>query len=91
MALELTFKALSDVNRREILRLLRQGSLNAGELAEHFEMTPATLSYHLALLKKVGLIVEKREKNFRQYSLNTSVFEEVLAYVYSFQSKKEED
>ena len=91
MALELTFKALSDVDRREILRLLRQGSLNAGELAEHFEMTPATLSYHLALLKKAGLIVEKREKNFRQYSLNTSVFEEVLAYVYSFQSKKEED
>ena len=90
MALELTFKALSDVNRREILRLLRQGSLNAGELAEHFEMTPATLSYHLALLKKAGLIVEKREKNFRQYTLNTSVFEEVLAYVYSFQSKKEE-
>ena len=91
MALELTFKALSDVNRREILRLLRQGSLNAGELAEHFEMTPATLSYHLALLKKAGLIVEKREKNFRQYSLSTSVFDEVLAYVYSFQSKKEED
>jgi transcription regulator, arsR family len=91
MALELTFKALSDVNRREILRLLRQGSLNAGELAEHFEMTPATLSYHLALLKKAGLIVEKREKNFRQYSLNTSVFEEVLSYIYSFQSKKEED
>lgn len=91
MALELTFKALSDVNRREILRLLRQGSLNAGELAEHFEMTPATLSYHLALLKKAGLIVEKREKNFRQYSLNTSVFEEILSYIYSFQSKKEED
>lgn len=91
MALELTFKALSDINRREILRLLRQGSLNAGELAEHFEMTPATLSYHLALLKKAGLIVEKREKNFRQYSLNTSVFEEVLSYIYSFQSKKEED
>ena len=91
MALELTFKALSDVNRREILRLLRQGALNAGELAEHFEMTSATLSYHLALLKKAGLIVEKREKNFRQYSLNTSVFEEILSYIYSFQSKKEED
>jgi len=90
MALEETFKALSDINRREILRLLRQGSLNAGELAEHFEMTPATLSYHLALLKKAGLIVEKREKNFRQYTLNTSVFEEVLSYIYSFQSKKED-
>ncbi len=90
MALEETFKALSDINRREILRLLRQGSLNAGELAEHFEMTSATLSYHLALLKKAGLIVEKREKNFRQYTLNTSVFEEVLSYIYSFQSKKED-
>lgn len=90
MALEETFKALSDINRREILHLLRQGSLNAGELAEHFEMTSATLSYHLALLKKAGLIVEKREKNFRQYTLNTSVFEEVLSYIYSFQSKKED-
>lgn len=90
MALEETFKALSDINRREILRLLRQGSLNAGELAEHFEMTSATLSYHLALLKKAGLIVEKREKNFRQYTLNTGVFEEVLSYIYSFQSKKED-
>ena len=90
MALEETFKALIDINRREILRLLRQGSLNAGELAEHFEMTSATLSYHLALLKKAGLIVEKREKNFRQYTLNTSVFEEVLSYIYSFQSKKED-
>ena len=90
MALEETFKALSDINRREILRLLRQGSLNAGELAEHFEMTSATLSYHLALLKKAGLIVEKREKNFRQYTLNTSVFEEVISYIYSFQSKKED-
>ena len=90
MALEETFKALSDINRREILRLLRQGSLNAGELAEHFEMTSDTLSYHLALLKKDGLIVEKLEKNFRQYTLNTSVFEEVLSYIYSFQSKKED-
>lgn len=90
MALEETFKALSDINRREILHLLRQGSLNAGELAEHFEMTSATLSYHLALLKKAGLIVEKRKKNFRQYTLNTSVFEEVLSYIYSFQSKKED-
>lgn len=90
MGLEETFKALGDANRRKILKLLREESLNAGELSRHFDMTAATLSYHLSLLKKAGLIVEEKEKNFRKYSLNTSVFEEVLAYIYDFGLKERE-
>ena len=67
MALEKTFKALSDVNRRKILSLLRKKTMNAGEIAKHFEMTSATLSYHLSLLKEVGLIFESKDKNYRNY------------------------
>lgn len=84
MGLDKTLKALNDSSRRQILSLLKSGSMNAGQIAEHFEMTSATLSYHLSLLKDAGLIYEEREKNFRIYSLNVSVFEELLAYLYEF-------
>ena len=59
-----TFKALSDPARREILLLLRGGRMSAGEIARHFEMTGATVSYHLSVLKKADLVFETREKNF---------------------------
>ena len=59
-----TFKALSDPARREILLLLRDGRMSAGEIAGHFEMTGATVSYHLSVLKKADLVFETREKNF---------------------------
>ena len=78
MALAETFKALSDPVRREILNLLKGGRLTAGE---QFDMTAATVSYHLSLLKKAGLIFESREKNFIYYSLNASVLEEVLLWL----------
>lgn len=71
-----TFKALSDPARREILLLLRDGRMSAGEIAGHFEMTGATVSYHLSVLKKADLVFETREKNFIYYELNTSVVEE---------------
>ena len=58
-----TFKALSDPIRREILMMLRDGSMSAGEIGSHFDMTGATISYHLKILKKVELIFEKKEKN----------------------------
>lgn len=76
-----TFKALSDPARREILLLLRQGRLSAGEIGSHFEMTGATISYHLGILKKADLVFETREKNYIYYGLNTSVVEEVMLWL----------
>lgn len=79
-----TFKALSDPVRREILSMLKKGRLSAGEIASRFDMTGATVSYHLKQLKKADLIYETKEKNFIYYSLNTSVFEEILLWVSQF-------
>ena len=76
-----TFKALSDPARREILLLLRDGRMSAGEIAGHFEMTGATVSYHLSVLKKADLVFETRKKNFIYYELNTSVVEEVMLWL----------
>lgn len=76
-----TFKALSDPVRREILMMLREGNLSAGEIGAHFDMTGATISYHLRILKKAGLVFEKKEKNFIYYTLNTSVVEEVMLWL----------
>ena len=78
-----TFKALSDPIRREILILmmLRDGSMSAGEIGSHFDMTGATISYHLKILKKAELIFEKKEKNYIYYTLNTSVVEEVMLWL----------
>ena len=76
-----TFKALSDPARREILVLLKAGRLPAGEIARHFDMTGATISYHLGILKRAGLVSEQKEKNFIFYELNTSVVEEVMLWL----------
>jgi DNA-binding transcriptional ArsR family regulator len=79
-----SFKALSDPVRRDILEMLRSGRLPAGEIASKFDMTGATISYHLSILKKADLVRETREKNFIYYELNTSVFEELLLWVSQF-------
>jgi len=76
-----TFKALADPVRRDILTLLRSGRLSAGEIGSHFDMTGATISYHLGILKKADLVFEQREKNFIYYELNTSVVEEVMLWL----------
>ena len=76
-----TFKALSDPVLRDILTLLKGRRLSAGEIGSHFEMTGATISYHLSILKKAGLVFENREKNFIYYELNTSVVEEVMLWL----------
>ena len=76
-----TFKALSDPVRREILALLRHGSLSAGEIGSHFNMTGATISYHLSVLKKADLVFEQRKKTFIYYQLNTSVLEEIMLWL----------
>ena len=76
-----TFKALSDPARRDILTLLKKGSLSAGEIGSHFDMTGATISYHLSILKKADLVFENKQKNFIYYELNTSVVEEVMLWL----------
>ena len=86
-----TMKALSDPVRREILNLLKGGSMTAGDIAGRFDMTNATVSYHLSQLKKAGLIFESREKNFIYYSLNASVLEEVLLWIQSLKGVDEHE
>ena len=83
------FKVLSDRQRRDILVLLKNGRLNAGELAERLGITPAALSYHLKLLKGADLILEYRQKNYIYYEVNTSVFEELILWVKQFGGDKE--
>lgn len=79
-----TFKALSDPVRREILVMLREGKMSAGEIGKHFDMTGATISYHLAQLKQAGIISESKYKNYIYYELNASVFEEVMLWFSQF-------
>ncbi|RGD65868.1 ArsR family transcriptional regulator [Lachnospiraceae bacterium OF09-6] len=81
MAFADTFKALSDPVRREILQLLKSGKMSAGEIDSHFNMTGATVSYHLKILKKADLIWETKVKNYVYYELNTSVVEELLLWL----------
>ena len=76
-----TFKALSDPVRREILELLKKGRMSAGDIGAHFDMTGATISYHLKILKQAELIYEEKEKNFIYYQLNTSVLEEIMLWM----------
>ena len=72
------FKALSDPTRREVLRLLAHGERNAGELAEHFDMTKPSMSHHFTVLKEAELIRSRREGQMIYYSLNTTVMEDVM-------------
>lgn len=81
MAFAETFKALSDPVRREILQLLKNGKLSAGEIGSHFHMTGATISYHLSVLKKADLVWETKVKNFVYYQLNTTVVEEIMLWL----------
>lgn len=76
-----TFKALSDPVRREILQLLKTGKLSAGEIGSHFDTTGATISYHLGILKKAGLVWESKVKNYVYYELNTTVVDEILLWL----------
>ena len=76
-----TFKALSDPVRRDILQLLKQSRLSAGEISSHFAMTNATISYHLSILKKADLVFETREGTYIYYELNASVLEEIMLWL----------
>lgn len=84
------FKVLSDKQRRDILVMLKDGKMSAGEIAEKLDISPAALSYHLKLLKNADLIMEYKKKNFIYYEINTSVFEELILWVKQFGGNKNE-
>lgn len=86
-----TFKALSDPVRREILQLLKSGRISAGEIGSHFDMTGATISYHLNILKKADLVWEAKEKNYVYYELNTSVVDEILLWLKNLKGESDND
>ena len=88
MGINETLKAISDPVRRDILSMLKDGKKSAGEIAEQFNLTGATVSYHLAKLKSADLIAEEKQKNFIFYQLNTSVFEEVLSWIFNLGGEK---
>jgi len=81
MGLQQTLKALSDPIRREILNLLKQGRMSAGDISGHFPVTDAAISRHLSLLKDADLIRDTREGKFIFYDINTSVLEEVMLWL----------
>ncbi len=81
MSLQATLRALSDPIRREILNLLKGGQLSAGEITEHFDVTAASISRHLSVLKEADLIRDTRKGKFIYYDLNTSVLEETLLWI----------
>lgn len=78
------FKVLADKQRRDILVMLKDGRLNAGEIAERLSVTPVALSYHLKLLKGADLIMEYKSKNFIYYELNTTVLDELILWIEQF-------
>ncbi len=81
MKFQRTFKALSDPHRREILNLLKDGPLTAGEIVEHFQVSGATISHHLNILKESGLILDDRQGKYIYYELNMSVVDELLGWI----------
>ena len=81
MGLHDTMRALSEPTRREILQMLKKGTMSAGDLAAKFDMSAAAVSRHLAVLKEAELVRDKREGKFIYYTLNASVLEEILLWV----------
>ena len=80
----LVFKALGDPTRRAILDRLREGDLNAGEIASAFEIGKASISHHLNLLKQAGLVKSRRQGQQQIYTLHTTVFQEALQWLMTF-------
>jgi DNA-binding transcriptional ArsR family regulator len=79
--MDLVFKALQDSTRRQILALLRNGDLNAGEIADAFSISKPSISHHLDLLRQAGLVSSRRDGQFIIYSLETTVLDESIGWI----------
>ena len=86
--MNILFKALNDATRREILEILKEKDLTAGEIADHFNISKPSISHHLDLLKQAGLLVADKEGQFIFYSLNTTVMDEMLKWMLQFKKTK---
>jgi ArsR family transcriptional regulator, arsenate/arsenite/antimonite-responsive transcriptional repressor len=82
------FKALNDPTRRQILELLRKGDLSAGDIADQFDMSKPSISHHLDLLRQAGLVESVKKGQFIFYSINTSVFDEMVKWMMKFRQIK---
>ena len=82
------FKALNDATRREILRMLQEKDMTAGEIAEKFHISWPSISHHLDLLKQAGLVEAVKEGQFIYYSLNATVVDDLLKWVLQLKNKK---
>ena len=91
MGFQDSFKALSDPTRREILTLLRAGPLTVGELLEHFSITGASLSHHLSILRHAGLIDDEKKGKYIFYTLNTTVLDDILNWIFSLKGEQRDD
>lgn len=75
------FKAMNDPVRREILKMLRQGDMTAGEISARFDMTAPSISHHLDKLKRAGLVTTIKKGQFVLYSINTTIINDLLEYI----------
>jgi len=86
-----TFKALSDKTRRGILDLLKDKSMTAGDIASKFDMTQATVSHHLSVLKEAELVTDKKDGKYIYYELNTSVLDDIMTWVLTLKGENENE
>ena len=89
--MNLLFKALNDKTRRDILEMLKDVDLTAGDIADKFDMTKPSISHHLSLLKQANLVVDMRKGQFIYYSLNTTVMDDIAKWFVQFNSKSNEN
>ena len=91
MAIQQTLRALADPIRREILNLLKGGRMSAGEIADRFPVTGASISRHLSVLKEADLIRDSREGKFIYYDINATVLEEIVLWIANLKGVQEDE
>ncbi len=91
MSIQNTLKALADPTRREILNLLKKGSMSAGDISEKFSVSFAAVSRHLSVLKDADLIRDKRDGKYIYYELNVSVLEEIMLWITDLKGDAQND
>lgn len=91
MSMQDTLQALADPTRREILNLLKQSRMSAGEIINHFSISGAAVSRHLSVLKEADLIRDEREGKYIYYELNATVLEEILLWISELKGEKDHD